>query len=46
LRDNVTARHRAGHPACLNPVDDAGYLVGEADVTCWGLCPQHRPEAG
>ncbi len=36
----------AGHPICLDPVDDAGYLVGEADVTFWGLCPQCRPEAG
>ena len=35
-----------GHPTCLDPVDDAGYLVDEADVTFWGLCPQCRPEAG
>jgi Fur family ferric uptake transcriptional regulator len=27
-------------------VDDAGYLVDEADITFWGLCPQCRPEAG
>ncbi|GAA4139262.1 Fur family transcriptional regulator [Actinomadura keratinilytica] len=35
-----------GHPPCLDPVDDAGYLVDEADVTFWGLCPQCRSEAG
>jgi Fe2+ or Zn2+ uptake regulation protein len=35
-----------GHPTCLDPVDDAGYLVDEADVTLWGLWPQCRPEAG
>jgi Fe2+ or Zn2+ uptake regulation protein len=28
-----------GHPTCLDPVDDAGCLVGKADVTFWGLCP-------
>jgi hypothetical protein len=26
-------------------VDDAGYLIDEADVTFWGLCRQCRPEA-
>ncbi|GGP95669.1 Fur family ferric uptake transcriptional regulator [Actinomadura coerulea] len=35
-----------GHPPCLHPVDDAGYLVDEADVTFWGLCPACRPDAG
>ena len=34
-----------GHPPCLDPVDDAGYLVDEADVTFWGLCPDCRPDA-
>jgi Fe2+ or Zn2+ uptake regulation protein len=34
-----------GHPPCLDPVDDAGYLIDEADVTFWGLCPDCRPEA-
>ncbi|QXJ23362.1 transcriptional repressor [Actinomadura graeca] len=33
-----------GHPPCLEAVDDAGYLVDEADVTFWGLCPNCRPE--
>lgn len=36
----------AGHLTCLDPVDDAGYLVDEPDVRFWGLCPQCRPEAG
>ncbi|MFC6884195.1 MULTISPECIES: Fur family transcriptional regulator [Actinomadura] len=31
-----------GRPPCLDPVDDAGYLVDEADVTFWGLCPDCR----
>ncbi|MEU8303524.1 Fur family transcriptional regulator [Actinomadura sp. NPDC048955] len=35
-----------GHPPCLDPVDDAGYLVDEADVTFWGLCPACRTDAG
>ncbi len=35
-----------GHLTCLDPVDDASYLVDEADFAFWGLCPQCRPEAG
>ena len=35
-----------GHPPCLDPVDDAGYLIDEADVTFWGLCPRCREQAG
>ncbi|WP_433461346.1 Fur family transcriptional regulator [Spirillospora sp. CA-128828] len=31
-----------GHAPCLDPVDDAGYLVDEAEVTFWGLCPRCR----
>ncbi|GLW67157.1 transcriptional repressor [Actinomadura rubrobrunea] len=31
-----------GDAPCLDPVDDAGYLVDEAEVTFWGLCPQCR----
>ncbi|MEU5879580.1 Fur family transcriptional regulator [Spirillospora sp. NPDC047279] len=34
----------AGHPVCMDPVDDGGYLVDEADVTFWGLCPRCRPQ--
>ncbi|TQS25698.1 Fur family transcriptional regulator [Microbispora sp. KK1-11] len=35
-----------GHAPCLEPASDAGYLVDEADVIYWGLCPPCRPEAG
>jgi Fe2+ or Zn2+ uptake regulation protein len=28
-----------GEAPCLEPVNDAGYLVDEADVTFWGYCP-------
>lgn len=28
-----------GHAPCLIPGDAAGYLVDEADVTFWGVCP-------
>lgn len=34
-----------GEPPCMHPVDDGGYLVDEADVTFWGLCPRCRPAA-
>ena len=33
-----------GHAPCLEAVDDAGYLIDEADVTFWGLCPDCRPK--
>jgi Fe2+ or Zn2+ uptake regulation protein len=33
-----------GHAPCLDPVDDTGYLVDEADVTFWGLCPDCRTD--
>jgi Fur family transcriptional regulator, stress-responsive regulator len=29
-----------GRPTCLHPSDDAGFVVEEAEVTYWGLCPQ------
>jgi Fur family ferric uptake transcriptional regulator len=29
----------AGMAPCLDPVDDAGYQVDEADVIFWGTCP-------
>lgn len=32
----------AGAAPCLRPATDAGYLVDEADVTFWGLCPDCR----
>jgi Fur family transcriptional regulator, stress-responsive regulator len=28
-----------GHAPCLEPVSDAGFVVDEADVTFWGICP-------
>jgi Fe2+ or Zn2+ uptake regulation protein len=31
-----------GEAPCLEPADDAGYLVDEADVTFWGFCPGCR----
>ncbi|WP_436758649.1 Fur family transcriptional regulator [Streptosporangium sp. V21-05] len=33
-----------GHAPCLDPVSDAGYLVDEADVIFWGVCPGCRSE--
>jgi Fur family ferric uptake transcriptional regulator len=35
-----------GRDVCLGPLDDAGYVVDEADVTFWGLCPRCRPKTG
>ncbi|TQS24317.1 Fur family transcriptional regulator [Microbispora hainanensis] len=35
-----------GHAPCLDPASDAGYLVDEADVIYWGLCPRCRAETG
>jgi Fur family ferric uptake transcriptional regulator len=31
-----------GEAPCLEPDRDAGYLVDEADITFWGLCPACR----
>lgn len=28
-----------GRAPCLDPATDAGYVVDEADVTYWGMCP-------
>jgi Fur family ferric uptake transcriptional regulator len=28
-----------GHAPCLNPAEAAGYLVDEAEVIYWGVCP-------
>ncbi|MBB2908996.1 Fur family ferric uptake transcriptional regulator [Streptosporangium becharense] len=33
-----------GHAPCLDPASDAGYLVDEADVIFWGVCPDCRSE--
>lgn len=29
----------AGSKPCLDPVDDHGYLIDEAEVVYWGFCP-------
>lgn len=29
-----------GAPPCLNPSDLHGYLLDEAEVTFWGICPE------
>jgi Fur family transcriptional regulator, stress-responsive regulator len=29
-----------GEAPCLEPANDAGYRVDEADVTFWGYCPE------
>jgi Fur family ferric uptake transcriptional regulator len=29
----------AGHAMCVEPAAAAGFEVGEAEVTFWGLCP-------
>jgi Fur family ferric uptake transcriptional regulator len=33
----------AGATPCLDAHDAAGFVVDEADVTFWGLCPACRP---
>ena len=30
----------AGKRPCLDPVDDHGYVIDEAEVMYWGLCPE------
>ncbi|MFB9967746.1 Fur family transcriptional regulator [Sinosporangium siamense] len=29
-----------GQAPCLDPTDTSGYLVDEADITFWGICPR------
>ena len=29
----------AGEPPCLTPSDDHGYVIDEAEVVYWGVCP-------
>ena len=33
-----------GAAPCLEPSDNHGFVVEEAEVIFWGLCPQCRPE--
>lgn len=35
-----------GTAACLDPVDDLGYAIDEAEVIYWGHCPECRTSAG
>jgi hypothetical protein len=35
----------AGSRNCLEPADTAGFLVDEAEVIFWGLCPACRRAA-
>ena len=34
-----------GAPPCLDPADDLGYEIDEAEVVYWGRCPDCRPTA-
>jgi Fur family transcriptional regulator, stress-responsive regulator len=34
----------SGERICLTPADDAGFLLDEAEVVFWGLCPDCRPD--
>ncbi|HUY25496.1 MAG TPA: Fur family transcriptional regulator [Candidatus Saccharimonadales bacterium] len=36
----------AGHAPCLIPTSDSGYLVDEAEVTYWGICPSCQTGTG
>jgi Fur family ferric uptake transcriptional regulator len=29
----------AGRKPCLDPIDDQGYVIDEAEVVYWGVCP-------
>jgi Fur family transcriptional regulator, stress-responsive regulator len=31
-----------GIQPCLTPIDDAGFVLDEAEIVFWGLCPQCR----
>ena len=31
-----------GHTPCLTAADDSGYLIDEAEVIFWGVCPECR----
>ena len=32
-----------GDPPCVTPADAGGFVVDEAEVTFWGLCPDCQP---
>ena len=35
-----------GIAPCLKPADAAGFVVDEAEVVFWGLCPDCLPSGG
>ena len=35
-----------GERPCLNPNDDHGFLIDEAEVIFWGICPDCRAAGG
>jgi Fe2+ or Zn2+ uptake regulation protein len=35
-----------GHAPCLTPISDSGYVVDEAEVTFWGICPSCQASSG
>jgi Fur family ferric uptake transcriptional regulator len=37
-----------GDPPCLSPADASGFVIDEAEVVFWGVCPtcQQNPELG
>ncbi|MDN5860311.1 MAG: transcriptional repressor [Pseudonocardia sp.] len=42
----VDVEHTTGQAPNLNAGDDAGFLVDQAEVTYWGLCPCCQPNQG
>ena len=34
-----------GHAPCLEPASHAGFVIDEADVTFWGICPRCQDAA-
>jgi Fur family ferric uptake transcriptional regulator len=36
----------AGMAPCMEPVDDGGFVVEQAEVTFWGMCPQCQTDTG
>ncbi|CAN5359665.1 fur family transcriptional regulator FurA3 [soil metagenome] len=34
----------AGHAPCLQPTQDHGFVIDEAEIVYWGLCPTCQPK--
>jgi Fur family ferric uptake transcriptional regulator len=34
----------AGKAPCMDPVDNYGFKIDEAEVTYWGICPDCQPQ--